>query len=145
MLRFMVEDLDAEPSRRVFIPHYRERVRYRGSLPDGVRFVDIDSPPLELAKEIQRSEVVYSSSLHGLVFAHALERPAVLVHPQTQEPLTKYEDYHLGAGLPWRSPALDIFEALRPPPPTSPVTLTYEADDFALPSLAELRDHGVVE
>ena len=87
----------------VFIPHYRERDHYAKNPPNGIRVLDIDNPPIRIAREILKAKIVASSSLHGIVFAHSLGRPAVPVKPRTEEPLFKYEDYY--AALHVRMPA----------------------------------------
>ena len=143
-IRFMIEDsIGPERERAIFIPHYRERNRYRLHLPRGIEFVDIDNSPMRVAYEILRSTLVYTSSLHGLVFAHALHRPCVLIAPE-HESLTKYIDHVASVGLRWRRPADNIFDAIAQPKPTSSEPVDYCLADFAFPSALELRDHGVL-
>src|SRR5690606_38420197 len=86
LIRFLAGPEPAVPQagRVIFIPHYRERHLYK-SLPKGITLVDIDAEPLELARTIREANLVYASSLHGIIFAHALERPCVWVKPQTEE------------------------------------------------------------
>lgn len=103
-------DIPAERGRVSFIPHFRERERYRRD--PRFHFVDIDATPGDVARQIARSEAVYSSSLHGLIWAHALGRPAALVMPQTAEPRFKYHDYFASVGLPFA--ALDSIDDARP-------------------------------
>jgi hypothetical protein len=136
--------VEAEAGRIAFIPHYRERAQYSGRIPPHLCFVDIDAPPTTIAEEILRSETVYASSLHGVVFAHALGRPCVLVAPDDREDLLKYEDYYLSVGLPWKRPPSDLDEALRQPAPTSPADVRFSSTDFDFPTIDELRDAGVV-
>lgn len=142
LIRFDVPDAPAVRGRAVLVPHYRERDQYRRRARRGLSVIDIDAEPVDVARQIQAAEVVYTSSLHGMVFAHALRRPCVLVAPLTPEPELKYRDYLASVGLPWRGlPSLD--EALRGPAPVSPLDLEYSLEDFALPALAELRAEGV--
>jgi hypothetical protein len=109
-----------------------------------VSVIDIDAQPATVARHIQRAEFVITSSLHGLIFSHALGRPAVLIAPLTAEPEFKYRDYFASVGMPWRCPpALD--EVMRSWKPVTPHEVRYELDDFALPSLERLRSLGIAD
>jgi hypothetical protein len=142
LIRFAVDDADAVPNRVAILPHYRDRDFYGRRARRGLWMIDIDDEPVEVARNIQSAELVYTSSLHGLIFAHALRRPSVLIAPQTSEAEVKYRDYFASVGLPWRSlPTLD--EALRMPSPESPLDLDYATADFALPTLRALQDAGI--
>lgn len=134
-----------EPSGRIFIPHYREHPMHLGRMPSGVRLVSIDARPVDLLDEIQAADVVYTSSLHGVIFAHALGRPVVLVAPQTDEPIFKYMDHFASLGLVWKQPFADIDSALRAAAPISPVDVGLDLDAFVPPTLDELRTAGVIE
>lgn len=124
------------PGRTIFVPHYRERAQFAGRT--DVRVVDIDCTPRDLVLEILQAEHVYSSSLHGVIFAHALGRPCTLVAPLTAEPELKYRDYLASVGVAWRTPP-DLDTAVRGPKPTSPVEVAVTLADFAFPTLDELR------
>ncbi len=146
LLRFMVPDraLPPEPGKVVFIPHYRERAMHRRrGLPRGIQLVDIDDEPLALARHILSAELVYASSLHGIVFAHALERPCVYVAPQTEEPSLKYEDYFASMDLTFPRPLLRIADARTAPRPDSPASVKITREEFDFPSEEVLRDAGV--
>lgn len=144
LIRKFVTPREPAVGRVIMIPHYRERDRYLRSRIRGVVMVDIDAEPVSLAREIQKAELVYTSSLHGMVFAHALGRPCVLVAPLTAEPIIKYQDYAASVGLPW-APVPSFDEARRRPAPTSPHEVHFTDDDFALPSLDELRAGGIAD
>lgn len=137
----LVESVPAEPGRVVFVPHYRERPQYADRT--DVAVIDIDCTPRELVREILRAEHVYSSSLHGLIFSHALGRPCTLVAPLTEEPELKYRDYVASVGLPWTTPP-DLDGAIRAPKPTSPFEVALTLDDFAFPTADELRGIGAL-
>ncbi len=146
LIRFAVpRDVEPVKGRVVLVPHYRERDQYRRRAPAGVRVLSIDAQPAALARQLQRAELVYASSLHGVIFAHALGRPCVVVAPLTEEPLLKYEDYLLSVGLPFRGGLPSLEEALRAPSPVSPLDLDYALEDFHLPTLAELQALGVAD
>lgn len=131
---------EAEPGRVIFVPHYRERRQFRPTRRYDV--VDIDATVPEIGREIRRAELVYTSSLHGLVFAHALGRPAVLVTPRSDEPAFKYDDYLLSIGeRPGSAGSLD--EALARPAPLSPPDVSAAIEAISLPDLSELAEYGV--
>jgi len=63
------------------IPHYVDRdciwvQRWRER---GVPVIDVAMPLEEFFAQLQRCRVILSSSLHGLIFAHAYERPALWI------------------------------------------------------------------
>ncbi len=144
-IRFEMEEAArcAEPHGAIFIPHYREREKYIRSLPRGIRFVDIDSTPANVGQAILSAELVYSSSLHGVIFAHALRRPCVLVSPQTEEPMLKYEDYYASVDVPLPRALSDIWQADFATAPNSPAEIHYENSDFVLPDLDLLQSSGI--
>lgn len=134
-------DIEAEPGRVIFIPHYRERHNFRSNKKYTV--VDVDATPRDFGAAIRRAETVYSSSLHGVIFAHALQRPATLVSPLTAEPQIKYRDYFASVKLPWNSP-LQLDEAMRTSTPALPEDLAAVTAGFEVPSAGELRAAGVI-
>lgn len=131
-----------KPGSVAFVPHYRERPRYESTREYDV--LDVDQTPYGLARDIARHETIYASSLHGVIFAHALGRPAVLVAPQTAEPEIKYRDYFASVGLPWRTPG-DISESLRTGAPTVPSGLDALIRTAEFPTLDELRAAGIAD
>ncbi|MDT9592009.1 polysaccharide pyruvyl transferase family protein [Nocardioides zeae] len=135
-----LQEVDARRGRVAFIPHYRERAEHASTR--RYRLVDIDATPLQVGREIRRAEVVLTSSLHGLVWAHALGRPAVLVQPRTPEPEIKYVDYTESVGLAWRTPPT-LDEALEQSPSATPHDVSAVVRQIALPTLEELRGAGV--
>ena len=146
MIRFFVSEADrvGTPTGAIFIPHYRERGQYTKGLPKGIRLVDIDNHPRDVAHAILSAELVYSSSLHGIIFAHALGRPCIFVAPQTKEPMLKYEDYFASIGLPMPKPLASILDVRPSRTPDSPIDLRYAREDFVWPGLEELVTHGIV-
>lgn len=128
-----------ESNRVAFIPHYRDRDRFENTRDYDV--INIDCTASALRWEILRSEFVYSSSLHGIVFAHALGRPCMLVSPVNGEAPLKYQDYFASVGLPWTTPP-DLQTALTLPTPTSPFSVPVNLADFAAPGIDELVSGG---
>ena len=136
-----VSSVQSERGRVVFIPHYRERWRFRSSR--SLKVVSIDCEPRDLAIEILRAEHVYASSLHGIVFAHALGRPCTLVAPATEEPEVKYRDYFASLSLGWRRPE-SLARALKQRKADSPLDVRKTLDDFDFPTVEDLQARGIV-
>jgi len=141
----MVSDHPPSKGRVVFVPHYRERDAIRGKVPPGVAVIDIDTPPLRLARQLQRAECVYASSLHGIIFAHALGRPCVFVRPATQEPLLKFEDYFLSVGITPPKPLESIADARISAAPVSPAVLSIDPRKIVFPSVAQLEARRIIQ
>lgn len=130
-----------KPGRTVFVPHYRERDRFADTR--HYRVLDVDRTPLEFAKQIARAETVYSSSLHGIIFAHALGRPAALVAPLTPEPEIKYRDYVASVGETWSTPA-DLDDTMRTATPSIPASVPALVASASFPTRAELTEAGAL-
>lgn len=45
--------------------------------PKDVLFIDIQKDPITVVRQIDRCEMILSTSLHGVIFAHALNIPSV--------------------------------------------------------------------
>lgn len=132
--------IQPEPGRVGFVPHYREGPQYRTNRRYNV--IDVDATPLDFAREIARCERVYSSSLHGVIFAHALGRPVALVAPRTSEPEFKYRDYLGSVGLAWREP-IGLKETMSSVEPVVPDGIPALIATAAFPTIDELRERGV--
>ena len=107
-----VYNLDIKKSKEqqvIFIPHFQDINIYKGNYPKGIKFVSIDNNPKKIAKEILKSKIIYASSLHGIIFSHALNKPCVLVKPQSDESLFKYRDYFLSIGQELPDTVKDIY------------------------------------
>ncbi|MGV8839606.1 MAG: polysaccharide pyruvyl transferase family protein [Bauldia sp.] len=143
LIRFAVAGAASRPPQgAIFIPHHRDRKAVARSVPPSIRMVDIDATPQRIAGEILGAELVYASSLHGVIFAHGLERPCVLVRPMEQT-MFKYEDYFASVGLPLPTPLASIAEADFRKAPTSPADVRFREEDFAFPDAALLREAGI--
>jgi len=128
----------------IFIPHFRDEIVYKGNYPKEIKVVNIDNSPYKIAKEILKAKVVYASSLHGIVFAHALNKPCVFVKPQSDEPLFKYRDYYLSIGHELPEGLKDIYDVnfLRDKPliMNKPIGL----NDFYFPKIDTLKSSEIV-
>ena len=124
-----------------YLPHYREKDGLRSDRRR--RIIDIDAPALEVGRRIARSEVVVSSSLHGIIWAHALGRPVRPVGPPKGEAPFKFHDYFASIGAVYR-PATSVEEALREPIPAVPEGVGAAIEGIVLPDADALRSRGVL-
>jgi pyruvyltransferase len=79
-----------------YIPHMRELVGEKIHSK-----ANVISPLIKLSafiEEVQKSEKIITTSLHGLIIAESYGIPAVLLRNTVGETLFKYEDYALGTG-----------------------------------------------
>lgn len=142
-IKFLIKpDLEIKKNSVIFIPHYRERFIYN-NMPSEIELVDIDSDPIKLANKIATSELVYSSSLHGIIFAHSLGRPCILVQPQTVEPIIKYEDYYLSINQELPKPLNSIYDYNFQRDFHSPLDLKLKKSQFYFPKIKSLFSSGI--
>lgn len=144
MVKFTVDPNAFEQAKKniSFIPHYREKTKYQGKLPKEMTLIDIDDCPHSVAKKILQSKIVYSSSLHGIIFSHSLGVPCVFVSPQSNEPLLKFEDYFMSVGIGMPKPLRSIDEANYTRDSDSPADVSIKREDFVFPDLDYLKEHG---
>ncbi|MCW5714340.1 MAG: polysaccharide pyruvyl transferase family protein [Bauldia sp.] len=143
MIRFTMSGrAHAAPRGVIFIPHHRERLAHAKNMPPSIRLVDVDTTATRLGEAILGAELVYASSLHGIIFAHALNRPCVMVRPAKQA-MFKYEDYFASLGLPFPAPLPTIHEADFRAAPVSPADIALREEDFVFPDIATLREAGI--
>jgi pyruvyltransferase len=126
----------------IFIPHYRDLWVY-DSYPKGVKVVNIDNKPQTIINEILKSSVVYTSSLHGIIFSHALNKPCIFVAPQSDEPIFKYQDYYLSVGLEMPDPLKDIHALNYRTDAATVIKNNVGMEDFYFPSKEALNDLGI--
>lgn len=128
----------------IFIPHYKDENVYKNNYPKAFKFVSIDNHPKTVVKEIMKSKIVYTSSLHGIIFSHALNKPCVFVAPQTTEPIFKYKDYFLSVNINMPRPLESIFKANIEQDVSTSLKRIITIDDFYFPSLEELKSKGII-
>lgn len=81
------------------IPHYHDDLEMRRRNPSLVEsFVSVDCTPLAMMRAIKGADRVFSSSLHGVIFAEAMGIPAYWLAPVGGENELKYYDYYYGTG-----------------------------------------------
>ncbi len=94
----------------LIIPHYSEEHFFPKNL-----FANVVYPtePWEVVfDKIMDSELVISSSLHGVIVAEAFGIPARCLKITLNEPMFKYTDYYLGTGRPDFKVAISVEEAV---------------------------------
>lgn len=85
------------------------------------------SHPLKVAEKIAQSEIVISSSLHGLILSDSMGIPSVPLRIDgNKEPLLKYEDYYEGSGRTTPRFSTDIGEALQ----RDPIPFSHKEEDL---------------
>ncbi len=128
----------------IFIPHYRDVWAYRGNYPEGVKMVNIDNTPQKVAKEIMKAKIVYASSLHGIIFAHAMGKECVFVAPQSEEPIFKYRDYYLSIGQEMPEPVKDIHSTNYRTDKGTLLDRKVGLDDFFFPTKESLQQKNII-
>jgi len=128
----------------IFIPHYRERFLYKKSIKNYIEVVDIDCNPIELGNKILESEFVLTSSLHGIIFSHSLNRPCKFVLPQTDEPIIKFIDYFESVNLNDVKPLNNINEYNSFCRPDYPTGIENKIKSIVFPEIKFLNDYGII-
>ena len=103
------------------LPHFRDEIvfkRWHHELVDS--FISADNDPLTVLKQMIGAEIVYSSSLHGIIFAESLGIPAIWLDSPGKEGHFKYLDYYAGTGRTGIKAAANLRDALRSSPPELP-------------------------
>ena len=94
------------------VPHYTDYKYFVEKFPDYKIINVINKDPLEVAREITKCRTIMSSSLHGIICAHAYGIPAAWIRFNKKSPLTKFKfvDYYQSVGLPFDRPYYDLEE-----------------------------------
>ena len=79
-----------------YVPHFSEMK----NLDEQTKKIVINptNPFRDVIDQICNTELILSSSLHGVIIAEAYGIPAVLIRHNDHEPIFKYEDYYRGTG-----------------------------------------------
>ncbi|MCY0966451.1 polysaccharide pyruvyl transferase family protein [Parathalassolituus penaei] len=81
------------------IPHFRDDLFFRRSYPELKRhFVSVDTDTVGMLEAFAGAEAVYSSSLHGIIFAESMGIPAYWLASPGGEDGFKFYDYYYGTG-----------------------------------------------
>lgn len=140
---YNIDETKGENKNVIFIPHYRDLWVYK-NYPKGMKVVNIDNPPEKIIKEILNAKVVYASSLHGIIFSHALNKECVFVKPQSDEPMFKYEDYYLSVGLEFPEPIRDINSINHRIDNGTLLNKNITINDFSFPEESVLRKANII-
>ncbi len=85
------------------IPHYHDAgsAWIKHCKNQGLPIIDVFAPPEKFFRKIQQCEVILSSSLHGLIFAHAFGKPAVWIEITDKVAGNgfKFFDYYQSVGI----------------------------------------------
>ncbi|EAP88542.1 xanthan biosynthesis pyruvyltransferase GumL [Croceibacter atlanticus HTCC2559] len=127
----------------IFIPHYRDLWQYK-SYPKGLKVVNIDNKPETIIKHILKASVVYASSLHGIIFSHALSKPCIFVAPQTKEPIFKYQDYFMSIGMEMPEPLAHISKLSYTKDVSTTLDYSIGLKDFYFPDNELLRSKNIL-
>lgn len=99
------------------IPHFATlqifRDKYLNILPETWQIIDLLSPPQDVCRKIAASDIVISSSLHGLIVADAYGVPSCWMTPtgRIKGDGTKFQDYFLSVGIIREPISLDLILA----------------------------------
>ena len=103
------------------LPHFRDEIvfkRWHHELTNS--FISADNDPITVLKQMLGAEIVYSSSLHGIIFAESLGIPAIWLDSPGKEGHFKYLDYYAGTGRTGIKAAANLGEAFKMTPPELP-------------------------
>lgn len=118
----LVVPADGEKSGTAFLPHFRTwrskagRAEIKRIEKTGIAIVMPTEGYESVLRKIAGSELLVTSSLHGVIVAHAYGTPVVWVDipgvPQASEPRFKFDDYFGSMGIPGaRHSTTEIVEA----------------------------------
>lgn len=110
---FFRPELRAKKYRLGVVPHYvdQEMARKIFSRNSDVLIIDVKRGVESVISEIILCEHIVSTSLHGLIMAHAYEVPAIwgVLTGNLAGGEFKFDDYHLGAGFDFCPKGVDLF------------------------------------
>lgn len=92
------------------VPHFATMTefskRYASSLPSGWELIDLLSDPFDIVQKIAGSDIVISSSLHGIIVADAYGVPSIWAQPDAKIKGDgfKFRDYEAYRGVPLNPP-----------------------------------------
>ncbi|WP_347331861.1 polysaccharide pyruvyl transferase family protein [Marinimicrobium locisalis] len=98
------------PARIGLVLHFSDRARVQGryTMPEGVLCIDIQDPVERVIDQICCCDLIVSSSLHGIIVAHAYGKPAVWseLRPLPSGDRSKFLDYFASLDIDEPSPVL---------------------------------------
>lgn len=116
------------------IPHYVDAGSpwVKACKKQGIKIIDVFSSLKKFFNDIQKCEVILSSSLHGLIFAHAYGKPAVWIELSDRVAGNgfKFFDYYQSVGV-------DSKDVKR-------IRVVESADPREISKMAEFADHTLL-
>lgn len=91
------------------IPHFVDYTYFKNKYDKVYDVLDVRTNDLEeMIDKLRQSKYILSSSLHGLIFAHAYGIPALWIkHGYVNSSDFKYYDYFSGVNIPFYNPEID--------------------------------------
>jgi pyruvyltransferase len=114
------------------IPHYVDAGSpwIKGCQQKGLKIINVFSPLETFFADINQCQIILSSSLHGIIFAHAYGKPALWI--ELSDKITgkgfKFYDYYLSVGV--------------KPEQIGRVRITEKTDPYEIAKLATLQSHA---
>jgi hypothetical protein len=103
------------------LPHFRDEIVFKRWHFEHLKsFISADNDPITVLKQMLGAEVVYSTSLHGIIFAESLGIPAIWIDSPGKEGHFKYLDYYAGTGRTGIKAAANLAEAFKMNAPSLP-------------------------
>jgi len=109
------------------VPHFSE-LNHPEILKHKERVINPTDSLENVIKKIAQSQLIISSSLHGIIVAESYGVPAVLLRITENEPLFKYEDYYMGTGRDLTSIGRSVNNALGISPQELPDISSFNFD-----------------
>ncbi len=120
------------------VPHYHDDLMMRRRHYEHLdAFVSVDTTPLGMMQALKGADRVFSSSLHGIIFAEAMGIPAYWLAPIGGEDELKYYDYYYGTGRTVVKRFESLDEAMRSDP--------MELPEFDIEGYLQTFPHDTVE
>jgi len=126
------------------IPHYVDAASpwIKACKMQGIKIIDVFSPLKKFFSDIQKCEVLLSSSLHGLIFSHAYGKPAAWIELSDKVVGNgfKFYDYYLSLGV-----QADEVKRIRINELSNPFEIAKTAECFDQNLLREIMEEAIFE
>lgn len=109
LLPFIYDNPQIQSKEVTIIPHFVDYAYFKEKYGNVYEVLDVRTDDLEgMIDKIRQSRFILSSSLHGLIFAHAYGIPALWVkHGYVNSSDFKYYDYFSGVDIPFYDPEVN--------------------------------------
>jgi pyruvyltransferase len=133
------EKLNKHSANVGIVLHYKDdlienRIKISNLIKGPVTFISVEQPPLDVYKQISQCNVIYSSSLHGLIFSDDLRKPNIrlVLDHQIIGGDFKFDDYFQSVGRDMCKNTVDLRET-----ETSVLNYPNERDNLAALEIIE--------